>query len=111
MRLFGSERVEGLMDRMGLDDDVPIELGFLSSQIESAQKKVEARNFDIRKHVLQYDDVMNQQRTIIYQQRRQVLEGKDLSEVIAQMRASCWIAPWIPLPPRSWSRRIGISRG
>ena len=87
MRLFGSERVEGLMDRMGLDDDVPIELGFLSSQIESAQKKVEARNFDIRKHVLQYDDVMNQQRTIIYQQRRQVLEGKDLSEVIAQMRS------------------------
>lgn len=87
MRLFGSERVESLMDRMGLDDDVPIELGFLSSQIESAQKKVEARNFDIRKHVLQYDDVMNQQRTIIYQQRRQVLEGKDLSEAIAQMRS------------------------
>lgn len=87
MRLFGSERVENLMDKMGLDDDVPIELGFLSSQIESAQKKVEVRNFDIRKHVLQYDDVMNQQRTIIYQQRRQVLEGKDLSEAIAQMRS------------------------
>jgi len=87
MRLFGGDRVQSLMDRMGVEEDIPLELGFLTSQIENAQKKVEANNFDMRKHVLQYDDVMNQQRKIIYEQRQEVLEGKDISESIAKMRS------------------------
>ncbi len=85
MRLFGSERIQGLVDRIGMDDTMPIEFKMLSKQIESAQKKVEGRNFDIRKNVLQYDDVMNQQRGIIYGQRRRVLEGEDVRDAIQDM--------------------------
>ncbi|HBK53521.1 MAG TPA: hypothetical protein DDZ44_06270, partial [Syntrophomonas wolfei] len=73
MRLFGSANVEGLMDRLGMDDDMPIEHKMISRAIESAQKKVEARNFSIRKNVLEYDDVINQQREVMYGERRKVL--------------------------------------
>jgi preprotein translocase subunit SecA len=77
MRLFGGEMVANLMDRLGIEEDMPIDSPLVSRAIENAQKKVEARNFDIRKHVLNYDDVMNQQRELIYKQRRRVLEGED----------------------------------
>lgn len=79
MRLFGSENIMGMMDRLGLEEDQPIEARLVSRAIESAQKKVEGNNFDIRKHVLKYDDVMNQQRETMYKQRREILEREDLS--------------------------------
>jgi preprotein translocase subunit SecA len=85
MRLFGSDRIMGLMDRLGWNEDEAIEHSQVSRAIEVAQKRVESRNFDIRKHVLEYDDVMNQQRTVIYQQRRQVLTGDDLKQAIRDM--------------------------
>ncbi len=85
MRLFGSANVEGLMDRLGMDDDMPIEHKMISRAIESAQKKVEARNFSIRKNVLEYDDVINQQREVMYGERRKVLFGEDLKETVASM--------------------------
>ncbi|MTI85785.1 MAG: preprotein translocase subunit SecA [Firmicutes bacterium] len=85
MRLFGSDNISGLMDKMGMEEDVPIEHGLISRSLESAQKRVENRNFDIRKHVLEYDDVMNQQREVIYQQRRQVLAGENTGEIVGQM--------------------------
>jgi preprotein translocase subunit SecA len=85
MRLFGSERYMGMLEKLGMDDSMPIDHPLLSRAIESAQKRVEARNFDIRKHVLEYDDVLNQQRDIIYRQRRQILEGEDLKGQILKM--------------------------
>ena len=85
MRLFGGERIAPMIEKLGLEDDVPIEYGMLSKQIENAQKRVEGRNFDIRRHVLQYDDVMNAQREVIYKQRRQVLDGADMREQIHGM--------------------------
>ena len=85
MRLFGSERVMGMLDKMGMDDDTPIDQKMLSGAIESAQKKVESRNFQIRKNVLQYDDVLNTQREVIYKQRQDVLDGADLKESILSM--------------------------
>ena len=85
MRLFGSANVEGLMDRLGMDDDMPIEHKIISRAIESAQKKVEARNFSIRKNVLEYDDVINQQREVMYGERRKVLFGEDLKETVSSM--------------------------
>ena len=85
MRLFGGERVQGLMNSMGLDEDTPIETKMITSTIESAQKKLEGRNFEIRKNVLRYDDVMNQQREIIYGQRHKVLDGEDVSADIHKM--------------------------
>ncbi|MGI5878564.1 MAG: preprotein translocase subunit SecA, partial [Christensenellales bacterium] len=85
MRLFGGERVDAIVSHLGMTEDMPIEYGLLSRQIENAQKKVEGRNYGIRKHVLQYDDVMNTQRAIIYEQRRQVLEGKNLRDSIIGM--------------------------
>lgn len=80
MRLFGSDNIAGLMDKMGMEEDVPIEHGLITKSIETAQKRVENRNFDIRKHVLNYDDVMNQQRELIYEQRRRVLTGENMAE-------------------------------
>ncbi|HVS61937.1 MAG TPA: preprotein translocase subunit SecA [Thermoanaerobaculia bacterium] len=77
MRLFGSERVMGLMQRLGMEEGVPIEAGMVSRAIERAQKQVEGRNFEIRKHLLEYDDVMNKQREAIYQLRRDILEGRE----------------------------------
>ena len=88
MRLFGSERVVGIIDRLGLDEDQPIDAKILSGSIESAQKRLEGENFNHRKNVLDYDDVMNQQRIIIYQQRREVLDGADISEKIRRMADS-----------------------
>ncbi|MCH5188839.1 MAG: SEC-C domain-containing protein, partial [Oscillospiraceae bacterium] len=85
MRLFGGERIEKMVNTMGLPDDEPIEQKFLTSAIENAQKKIEGRNFGIRKYVLQYDDVMNQQREIIYGQRNKVINGEDLRETIHGM--------------------------
>ena len=85
MRLFGSEKIQGIVERLGLEEDQPIDYGILSKQIESAQKRVEGNNFNIRKHVLQYDDVMNKQREVIYSQRRRVLEGENLRDSIMDM--------------------------
>ncbi len=82
MRLFGGDRMLGLVERMGLDEDEAIEHKLLTNSIENAQKKVESRNFGIRKHVLQYDDVMNKQREVIYGERRKVLEGENMRDHI-----------------------------
>jgi preprotein translocase subunit SecA len=80
MRIFGSDRLSGLMSRIGMSEGVPIQHPMVSRAIERAQKQVEAQNFSIRKHLLEYDDVMNKQRETIYRQRREILEGKDLHE-------------------------------
>ena len=85
MRIFGGDRVQNLMNSLGLEEDVPIENKLITNTIESAQKKLEASNFAIRKQVLQYDDVMNQQREIIYKQRQTVLNGEDISESLHNM--------------------------
>ncbi|GAX89680.1 preprotein translocase subunit SecA [Effusibacillus lacus] len=85
MRLFGSENIMGVMEKLGLEEDQPIEARMVTRAIESAQKKVEGNNFDIRKHVLKYDDVMNQQREVMYKQRREILERDDLSETVKGM--------------------------
>ena len=85
MRLFGSERVMGMMEKLGVDEDTPIEQKMLTNAIENAQKQVESRNFQTRKNVLQYDDVMNTQREVIYKERRKVLDGEDLQESIQNM--------------------------
>jgi preprotein translocase subunit SecA len=85
MRLFGSDRLSGVVDALGLEEDQPIEHRMLSNAIENAQRRVEGKNFDIRRHVLQYDDVMNQQRELIYAQRRKVLDGENLKEYYVNM--------------------------
>lgn len=85
MRLFGSDNIATIMDKLGMGEDEPIEHALITRSIEQAQKKVEGRNFDIRKHVLEYDDVMNQQRTVIYGQRRQILMGENMRENIFHM--------------------------
>ena len=87
MRLFGGERLQSLMTTLKIDEDMPIDAKLISSSIESAQRKVEGRNFEMRKNVLKFDDVMNKQREIIYGQRSKVLEGEDLKAEIAKMRA------------------------
>ncbi|MBQ9407838.1 MAG: preprotein translocase subunit SecA [Clostridia bacterium] len=86
MRLFGSDRIKPIVEKLGLQENDRIEYGILSKQIENSQKRVEGRNYDIRKNVLQYDDVMNTQRNLIYAQRREVLEGGDMRKRIADMR-------------------------
>ena len=88
MRLFGSERVSAMMDRLGLDEDTPIDQKILSGAIENAQKKKEGLNFQTRKSVLEYDDVMNTQRKVIYEQRQQVLDGEDLQTALRNMRST-----------------------
>ncbi|MBI2942366.1 MAG: preprotein translocase subunit SecA [Chloroflexi bacterium] len=85
MRRFGGTNIAGLMDRLGLDDDVPIEHGLVSKAIENAQTKVEGHNFDLRKHVVEYDDVMNKQREVIYAERRKVLGKEELKPIVLQM--------------------------
>ncbi len=85
MKRFGGERVKGLMERMKMEDDVPLEYGILSKSIEQAQEKVEGYNFDIRKHVVQYDDVINRQREVIYKQRRTILEKDDLRDQVMDL--------------------------
>ena len=85
MRLFGSERIGVMVDRLGLKDDEPLTAGLLTKQIENAQKRIESRNYETRKHVLEYDDVMNRQRGIIYGQRHRVLMGEDVRDSIQRM--------------------------
>ena len=85
MRLFGGDRIMPMVERLGLKDDEPLQAGMLTKQIESAQKRIEGRNFEIRKHVLEYDNVMNRQREIIYGQRRRVLMGENVRENIIGM--------------------------
>ena len=88
MRLFGSERIGAMVDRLGLKDDEPLEAGMLTKQIESAQKRIEGRNFEIRKNVLEYDNVMNRQREVIYGKRRRVLLGETVHDSILKMADS-----------------------
>ncbi len=85
MRRFGAENITGIMDKIGMDDDMPIENKMISKSIETAQKRVEVRNFEIRKNVLEYDNVMNQQREVIYGQRRRILMGENMSESLQSM--------------------------
>jgi preprotein translocase subunit SecA len=85
LRIFGADRLKGLMGRIGMEDGVPIEHRWISRAIENAQKKVEAHNFDIRKHLLEYDDVMNKQREVVYHRRRELLSGNPLKEDIVEM--------------------------
>ena len=84
LRIFGADRIKGLMDRLGVEEGVPIEHGFVTKAIENAQKKVEAHHFDVRKQLLEYDDVMNQQRLIFYELRRKVLRGENLKELLEE---------------------------
>lgn len=85
LRIFGSERISHIMDRLGMEEDQPIEHRFITKAIENAQRKVEAHNFEIRKHLLEYDNVMNKQREVIYSQRREVLASDDLKDTIMEM--------------------------
>ncbi len=85
LRIFGSDRIAGIMDRLGMEEDEPIEHTMISKAIENAQRKVEGHNFDIRKHLLEYDDVMNMQRKVIYKQRRLVLSTDDISAIVDDM--------------------------
>ena len=110
MRIFGAERITGLMERLGMEEDVPIEHPWVNKAIENAQKKVEGHNFDIRKNLLEYDDVMNQQRKTIYALRRQVLEGRYAPELSAEDKKAGKAAP-VPdrrrasTPSTRWPRR------
>ena len=107
MRLFGGERMRAMMERMRVDEDTPIENKMLTNIIESSQEKVELRNFGIRKDVLQYDDVLNRQREIIYTQRDQVLDGEDLHETVLKMlndTIDTSITHYLPEGPReNWN--------
>ncbi|HHD64009.1 MAG TPA: preprotein translocase subunit SecA [Desulfobulbaceae bacterium] len=85
LRIFGSGRISGIMDKLGMEEDEPIEHSMISKAIENAQRKVEGHNFDIRKHLLEYDDVMNKQREVIYSQRREVLQGENIKPIIEDM--------------------------
>jgi preprotein translocase subunit SecA len=85
LRIFGSERISHIMDRLGIEEDQPIEHGLVTKAIENAQRRVEAHNFEIRKHLLEYDNVMSKQREVIYSQRREVLAGEDLKESVMEM--------------------------
>ncbi|MDD4188671.1 MAG: preprotein translocase subunit SecA [Eubacteriales bacterium] len=89
MRLFGTDKVSGIIRTLGLDEDQPIEHSMLTNAIENAQKRVEGKNFNTRKHVLEYDDVMNKQREVIYGQRRKVLDGEDLRDYFVRMIEEC----------------------
>jgi preprotein translocase subunit SecA len=99
MRIFAGDRVKAIMERLKMPDGEAIEAGIVSRSIESAQRKVEARNFDIRKQLLEYDDVANDQRKVIYQQRNDILDAKDLSAQIASLREGCFtdlVHPYVP---------------
>ena len=85
LRIFGSDRISRIMDKLGVDDGEPIEHPLVTKAIESAQKRVEAHNFEIRKHLLEYDDVMNQQREVVYSMRKQILKGEGLRELVLEM--------------------------
>ena len=87
LRIFGSDRISGIMDKLGMEEDEPIEHNMISKAIENAQRKVEGYHFEIRKHLLEYDDVMNKQREVIYRQRREVLEGENVRSIVDDMIA------------------------
>jgi len=87
LRIFGSDRISGVLDKLGMDEDDPIEHNMISKAIENAQRKVEGHNFDMRKHLLEYDDVMNKQREVIYQQRRELLESTNIKPLIEEITA------------------------
>ncbi|MES1166002.1 MAG: preprotein translocase subunit SecA [Verrucomicrobiota bacterium] len=105
MRIFGAERITGIMERLGMEEDVPIEAGIITRVIENSQKKVEGHNFDIRKNLLEYDDVMNQQRKAIYALRRQVLEGRYAPEPSEEERRQGKTASG-PAPTESGSHTV-----
>ena len=107
LRIFGADRIQGIMDRLGMEEGEPIEHGLVTRAIENAQGRVEARNFDIRKHLLEYDDVMNKQREVIYDQRRTFLTGEDLSAEALEMiedtaEQSLGVYLSDDLPPEEW---------
>jgi preprotein translocase subunit SecA len=107
LRIFGGERITGIMERLGMQEGEPIEHGLISRAIENAQSKVEGHNFDIRKHLLEYDDVMNQQREVIYKQRREALDGRDLKPVILELISEAsddiaWSFADEKLPAEEW---------
>jgi len=85
LRIFGSDRISGIMDKLGMEEDEPVEHNIISKAIENAQRKVEGHNFEIRKHLLEYDDVMNKQREVIYSQRREILGSEDISGLVMEM--------------------------
>jgi preprotein translocase subunit SecA len=85
LRIFGGERIAGIMDRLGVEEDQPIEHALVTKAIENAQRRVEGHNFEMRKHLLEYDDVMNQQREVVYSQRKEILEGGRLKEMVLDM--------------------------
>jgi preprotein translocase subunit SecA len=107
LRIFGSDRISGIMERLGMEEDEPIEHSMISRAIENAQRKVEGHNFEIRKHLLEYDDVMNKQREIIYSQRRELLQRDNVKELILEMIPEL-VAPLADqiindqIPPEDW---------
>ena len=109
LRIFGSDRIKGLMGRLGMDDGQPIEHRLVSNAIEKAQKRVEGHNFEIRKHLLEYDDVMNKQREVIYAQRRQILSGAELQEDILDMSREL-VEEMVGNTPATSSRKNGTWR-
>ena len=111
LRIFGGERISNIMSRLGMEEGEPIEHNLISRAIENAQSKVEGHNFDIRKHLLEYDDVMNQQREVIYRQRRDLLMGEDIHDTIEDMvnEAAEGIAAGFADEPHT-SRRLGYER-
>jgi preprotein translocase subunit SecA len=111
MRIFGAERITGLMERLGMEEDVPIEHPLINRAIENAQKKVEGHNFDIRKNLLEYDDVMNQQRKTIYAQRRQVLEGRYAPEPSEEEKKKGKTAADSPVPTESGQHTVDSLAG
>uniref|UniRef100_A0A7C3UW94 Protein translocase subunit SecA n=1 Tax=Desulfobacca acetoxidans TaxID=60893 RepID=A0A7C3UW94_9BACT len=113
LRIFGSERIKSLMDKLGMDDGHPIEHRMVSNAIAKAQMRVESHNFDIRKHLLEYDDVMNQQREVIYAQRRQILAGENLKEDFLEMAEELiedLVAEYIPQNTREEIDLEGFER-
>ena len=112
MRIFAKEWISTLLQKLGMEEGVPIESKMISRRIETAQKAVEGQHFESRKHLLEYDDVMNKQREAVYGLRRRLLEGTDqkdliLEDYVSAILASCWRST---VPPRR-TRRIGTSRG
>jgi preprotein translocase subunit SecA len=110
LRIFGSERISSIMGRLGMEEDQPIEHNLISRAIENAQKKVEAHNFDIRKHLLEYDDVMNKQREIIYSLRKDMLNGEGIDETILNMideKVEALVGKWVE--PKAHPEDFGFS--
>jgi preprotein translocase subunit SecA len=111
LRIFGSGKLSTIMDKLGMEEDEPIEHSMISKAIENAQRKVEGHNFDIRKHLLEYDDVMNKQREVIYSQRREVLESEDVHAIIEDMIADlveALVAPIVQdrIPSEDWDWQL-----